>query len=66
MKSVDMSPSAIEERILRASALSDLRPETRLDAKLDMSPAGILRRINEASELRALCEQLAASTPSIA
>lgn len=58
---LDMSPGAIEQRIMAASALSDLRPKTRLDAKLDMSPEGIARRIQEASDLRALCNQLVAS-----
>ncbi|MCG5051751.1 MAG: hypothetical protein KA712_02220 [Myxococcales bacterium] len=56
-----MSPGAIEQRIVAASALSDLRPERRLDAKLDMSPEGIAKRIQEASDLRTLCHQLAAS-----
>ena len=64
MSSVDMSAAAIEVRIRRASLLSSLRPETRLDAKLDMSPEGVARRIREASELRALCLMLSQSTPT--
>lgn len=55
---LDMSPAAIEVRVRRASELSDLRPEARLDAKLDMSPDGIARRIKEASDLNVLCEAL--------
>ena len=65
MNRLDMSPLAIEKRILAASALSDLRPETRLDAKLDMSPEGVAKRIQEAADLQALCKQLAASKPSV-
>jgi len=60
-REIDMSPAAIEDRVQRASELSDLRPEARLDAKLDMSPEGIARRIKEASDLNALCEVLARS-----
>lgn len=54
----DMSPSAITERLRRASKLTDLSAERRLEAKLDMSPSGITARLREASELLALCRKL--------
>jgi hypothetical protein len=48
----------IDLLIEESSLVSALRPESRLDAKLDMSPEGIARRIKEASDLNALCELL--------
>ena len=60
---LDMSGDGVAARFAQASALSDLRPELRLDAKLDMSPQGIARRIAEASGLRTLCMQLAKTDP---
>lgn len=51
----DMSPAAIDARLRRVSALADLRPEARLEAKLDMSAEGIDRRLRQVSELRRLC-----------
>lgn len=62
MRPVDLSPEAIVDRLKQASDASDLRPERRLDAKLDMSAAGIERRLREVSELLALCESLSAAT----
>lgn len=56
---VDMSKAAITERLRAASALSDLHPERRLDAKLDMSPSAITKRLREASDLLDLCRKLA-------
>ncbi len=56
---IDMSPSAIEDRLKRASALSDLDPETRMYGKLDMSSAGITARLREASDLYEACLKLA-------
>jgi hypothetical protein len=50
----------VEGRLRTVSALADLRPEHRLDAKLDMSPAGITARLKTASALRDLCLRLAA------
>ena len=61
--SVSMSPEAILARLAKASELADLRPERRLDAKLDMSPAGIHRRLRIASELSELCRALADAKP---
>ncbi len=63
-KPLDMSGEAIWARVNAASAVSDLSPETRLDAKLDMSAEGIARRIQTVSDLRDLCMQLQASVPA--
>jgi hypothetical protein len=54
-----MAPEAVFARLKLASDLADLRPEHRLDAKLDMSPRGVMRRLQIASELRDLCNALA-------
>ncbi|MDD9947611.1 MAG: hypothetical protein OXU20_41605 [Myxococcales bacterium] len=56
----DMSAAAITHRLHLCSALSDLDPARRLDAKLDMSPAGITRRLREAAALLELCRKLGA------
>jgi hypothetical protein len=58
MSPVSMEPAAVLARLEIASSLSDLRPEHRLDAKLDMSPAGVTRRLQIASELSELCRVL--------
>ena len=57
----DMSPSAIEARLVAASALSplDFRPLPRVD----MSPAAIEARLEVWAELTALCLELAAANP---
>lgn len=60
---VDMSPQAIEARLRQVTALSDLAPERRLDAKLDMSPDGLMRRLREVSELLRVSRMLGASRP---
>lgn len=60
MKTVDMSPRAISNRLEAVNRMSDLSPEKRLDAKLDMSCDGVTRRLREASDLYAMCLQLAA------
>jgi hypothetical protein len=52
-------PSEVARRLRRASALADLRPERRLDAKLRLDAAGITARLRRASELRDLCARLA-------
>lgn len=54
----DMSPRAIRERLQAASALSDLAPDKRLDAKIDLSSAGITKRLREASDLLRACTAL--------
>lgn len=56
---LDMSKAAITARLRIASALSDLHPERRLDAKLDMSPSAITKRLREASDLLEVCRKLA-------
>lgn len=56
---VDMSKAALTERLCIVSALSDLHPERRLDAKIDMSPSAITRRLREVSDLLDLCRRLA-------
>lgn len=53
-----MDPKSVYERLKLASDLADLRPEHRLDAKLDMSPAGVRRRLELASQLSDLCAAL--------
>jgi hypothetical protein len=58
MRGVSLDPEAILARLELASSLADLRPEHRLDAKLDMSPAGVTRRLQLASELSELCTAL--------
>lgn len=57
---IDLSPAGIVDRLRRASAMSDLDPETRLYGKLDMSPRGITRRLREASDLLETCLRLGA------
>jgi hypothetical protein len=59
MSRVSMDPEAIHARLKQVSDLADLRPEHRLDTKIDMSPAGVLQRLRIASELRDLCNALA-------
>ncbi|NJK33325.1 MAG: hypothetical protein HC927_13490 [Deltaproteobacteria bacterium] len=56
---VSLDPAAVYSRLEQVSQLADLRPEHRLDGKLDMSPQGVLARLRMASELRDLCNALA-------
>lgn len=56
---LDLSPQAISSRVLQASDLSELLPQSRLDSKLDMSAAAVSRRLNEVFELLSLCENIA-------
>jgi hypothetical protein len=58
MSPVSLAPEDVYARLKLASDLADLRPERRLDAKLDMSPEGVLRRLRIASELSELCRAL--------
>ena len=53
------SASVVELRLRRASDLSDLTAETRLDAKIDLSADGVRLRLKEASDLLETCRQLA-------
>jgi hypothetical protein len=55
----DMSAAAISARLRTVSALSDLAPERRLDAKINMSPEAISARLREAAALLELCNKLA-------
>lgn len=58
--SVDLSPEAISARLRQASELAgSLRPEHRLETKLDLTGAGVARRLKEASDLLDLCRALA-------
>ncbi len=61
--SVDMSPDAITERLRSASALADLSPETRLEAKIDMGAQAITARLKEAAALLEVCLALGRSRP---
>ena len=55
-----MSAEAIAERLRRASEMAgSLRPEHRLETKIDLSGRGIAARLKEASDLLELCQQLA-------
>jgi len=56
---VDMSPEAIDRRLVEASALSplDFKPLPRID----MSPDAIEARLQEWAELTVLCLELSAS-----
>ena len=58
MSRVSLDAEDVYARLKLASDLADLRPERRLDAKLDMSPAGVRRRLQLASELSDLCRAL--------
>jgi hypothetical protein len=60
MKSpVDMSPGAIEQRLLAVSRLSNL--SFHQEPRVDMSPAAIEARLCECAEMSAVCLQLGAS-----
>jgi hypothetical protein len=49
---LDMSGDAIAARLHRASELAgSLRPEDRLDTKIDLTGAGVTARLREASDL---------------
>lgn len=52
-------------RLRLVSSLSDLRPERRLDAKLDMSASGVTSRLKEVSELLLACHALARAGSSL-
>jgi len=58
--SADLSPEAVAARLRAASDLAgSLRPEDRLETKLDLTGAGVARRVKEASDLLDLCRALA-------
>lgn len=57
--SVDMSANAVDARLREASRLAGpLRPEARLETKLDLSGRAVARRLQEASDLLELCRKL--------
>jgi len=54
-----MSAAAIDARLLEVSRLAgSLRPESRLDTKIDMSGAAVAARLKQASDLLDLCRVL--------
>jgi len=58
--SVDLSARAVDARLRQASQLAgSLRPERRLDNKLDMSATGVAARLRTVSDLLDLCRVLA-------
>ena len=58
--SADLSPAAIAARLREASdQAGSLRPEDRLETKIDLTGAGIARRLLEASDLLDICRTLA-------
>lgn len=57
---VDMSAAAVTGRLREVSALADLRPEHRLDAKIGLSAAAVTARLKLASDLRDFCLRLRA------
>jgi hypothetical protein len=62
--SVDLSAAAIDARLRKASQLAgSLRPERRLETKLDMSAAGVATRLKTVSDLLELCRTLARKGP---
>lgn len=57
--SVDYSSRAIEARLRQATDGVDLRPERRLDHKIDYSPAAVKRRLEAVEQARRACVVLA-------
>ena len=53
-----LDPASVTARLQAASDLADLRPEHRLDAKLDLRPEAVSARLRIAGELRDLCRAL--------
>lgn len=54
-----MSPAAVDARLRAASALAgSLRPEHRLETKIDLSGPGVARRLKDASDLLDVCRAL--------
>jgi hypothetical protein len=57
--SVDMSAEGIDARLREAGRLAgSLRPEARLDTKIDMSGPAVAARLKQASDLLDLCRAL--------
>jgi hypothetical protein len=61
---VNLSAAAIDTRLREASHLAgSLRPERRLDSKLDMSGAAVAARLKTVSDLLDLCHALGLRVP---
>jgi hypothetical protein len=61
---VELTASAIEARLRQASLLAgSLRPEARLETKIDLGGRAIAARLMEASNLLELCRTLARARP---
>jgi hypothetical protein len=59
---VVLTAAAIEVRLKQASRLAgSLRPEARLETKIDLTAAGVTSRLKQASDLLELCRALQAS-----
>jgi hypothetical protein len=57
--SVELTAEAIDARLREASRLAgSLRPEHRLETKIDLSARGVAARLKEASDLLELCNVL--------
>ena len=57
--SLDMSAPAIEARLRVASAMAgSLRPEDRLETKIDLSLGAVVARLRMASDLLEACRAL--------
>ncbi|MDZ4696243.1 MAG: hypothetical protein SGI86_13940 [Deltaproteobacteria bacterium] len=55
---LDMSGPAVWKRLQQVTLLAgSLRPEDRLNTKIDLSAEGVARRLREVSELLQLCNQ---------
>ena len=63
--SADMSANGIDARLREASRLaSSLRPEARLETKIDTSGPAVAARLKQASDLLDLCRKLSCKEPS--
>jgi hypothetical protein len=63
--SADMSAEGIDARLREASKLAgSLRPEARLETKIDTSGSAVAARLKEASDLLDLCHALSRKEPS--
>jgi hypothetical protein len=59
-----LSERTLTEHLLRASRMAgSLRPEHRLDTKIDMRPSAVESRLREASDLLATCHDLGKLRP---
>jgi hypothetical protein len=58
--SLDLGGQAIDERLREASRKAGaLRPELRLETKIELGAAGVAARLQQASQLLDLCRALA-------